>query len=99
MDSESVIKRDYIKSLKSCIKDCQGLIEKNKHIPGMERCVELSRLCIGACSECMDACESVRSGLGNMLQNCVEACKACAEECKTMAHQNLEQVDSQMKLG
>lgn len=88
MNSLTPVKDDYIKSLEKCMKDCQRLIETQKHIPGMERCVELSRLCIGACSDCLVACEAIGEGISKMMQSCLDACKACVEECKNMAKNN-----------
>ncbi|PZX54044.1 hypothetical protein [Algoriphagus chordae] len=76
---------NYRDILEQCIKDCQILIETQKQIPGRERCIELSNLCIGACNDCLVACESVGEGIGKMMQSCVDACIACAAECKRLA--------------
>jgi len=82
---------DFIKSLEKCMKDSKNLIETQKHIPGMERCVELSQLCIEASSECLVACNSIGDGrVGKIMQSCVEACKSCAEECENMAINNVK---------
>lgn len=85
MTSISPEPTDYRVTLEQCIIDCQYLIETQKKFPGKERCIELSKLCINACNDCLVACESVGEGIGKMLQSCVDACKACAEECKRLA--------------
>ena len=76
---------NYIETLQQCIKDCELIIKTQNHIPGRERCIELSNLCIVACNDTLNACQSVGQGIGKMLQKCVDACEACAEECKRLA--------------
>ena len=48
----------------------------------MEKCLEVTELCIGACADCLDACESIRFDRGKMMFICAEACKACAAQCE-----------------
>lgn len=85
MKTPTQVKSNYIETLQQCIKDCELIINTQNQFPGRERCIELSRLCIGACNDCLIACESVGNGIGKMLQNCVDTCKFCAEECKRLA--------------
>src|SRR5690606_10279300 len=85
MNTLTPLELNYRVTLEQCIKDCQVLIETQNQLPGRERCIELSKLCIGACNDCLVACESVGEGIGKMMQSCVDACKACAEECKRLA--------------
>ncbi|PZX55357.1 hypothetical protein LV84_02495 [Algoriphagus ratkowskyi] len=75
----------YLKTLQQCIKDCELIISTQNERSGMERCIELSKVCIVACNDCLVACESVGHDIGSMLQLCVDACKSCAEECKKLA--------------
>ncbi|MEP4374548.1 MAG: hypothetical protein ABJ333_05790, partial [Algoriphagus sp.] len=68
----------FIETLQQCIKDCELIITTQAQLPGRERCIELCKLCIDACYDSLDACQSVGHGIGNMLQHCVDACKSCA---------------------
>ncbi|MDR7127874.1 hypothetical protein J2X69_000202 [Algoriphagus sp. 4150] len=84
MTSLIPLKSDCSEALGQCIKECQYLIAsiKDKEIAGLEKCEELAQLCIEACAECIDACESARLDRGKMMLACVEACKNCASECE-----------------
>lgn len=82
MNSLTPLKSNCSKALEQCIRDCQQLVVSHKEIPGLEKCVELAQLCIGACAECLDACESARLDRGKMMLTCAEACKIFAAECE-----------------
>lgn len=82
MNSLIPLKSNCITALEQCIKDCHSLIRFHKHSAGLERCVELSQLCLDACAECLDACESARLDRGKMMHICVKACKRLSAECK-----------------
>lgn len=85
METPTQENSNYIETLQQCIKDCELIIKTQNQIPGRERCIELSKLCIVACNDTLNACQSVGEGIGKMLQKCVDACEACAEECKRLA--------------
>lgn len=82
MPGSASIKSDCCNALEQCIKDCFQLVAKIKDVPGMEKTIELTEICIGACADCLDACESVRLDRGRMMITCAEACKICALECE-----------------
>ncbi len=82
MSSSTPIKSDCCNALEQCIKDCFQLVASIKDVSGMEKTIELVEICIGACADCLDACESVRLDRGRLMFTCVEACKICAVECE-----------------
>lgn len=82
MLSLTQLKSDCCNALEQCIRDCQKMVNQFKDVRGMEKCVELGQICIGACAECLDACESAKLNRGKQMFICLEVCKECANECE-----------------
>ena len=82
MTSLTPLKSDYIRVLEQCIADCQKFVKNHKYTRGMEKCIDVCQLCIGACVECLAACEAGRPDRGKMMHICMDACQKCLDECE-----------------
>ncbi len=74
------IKSNCTVALERCIRTCQNLISAYKYTSGMGDCIKQATICMEACVECLDACESAQFDRGINMCKCYEVCKASFRE-------------------
>lgn len=77
MTSLISLKSKCIKALENYIQNCRELLETNKDTDEMNDCFMLCHLCIDACVDCINACESVQANSSQFMQIYVDICNAC----------------------
>ncbi|REG88318.1 hypothetical protein C8N25_11096 [Algoriphagus antarcticus] len=84
------LKSDCNYALERSIKELHTLIESQKNLTGLEKCIVFCKPCMDPFADCLEACESAQLDRGKMTHACADDCAECAAECEKHSTENCQ---------